>query len=131
MKKIVAYFILVTLVSVACREEKSALVVFETPEGAINGYDPVSYYKDKPVKGAPDHTYQWENATWHFSSAGYCAYGMADGHKAPTQPDAWTIVDNKLYFNYNKEVLAKWRENRDESIKKAVDNWPTVRKDPF
>ena len=89
------------------------------------------------------------NATWHFSSAenlslfkaepekyapqfgGYCAYGMADGHKAPTQPDAWTIVDNKLYFNYNKEVLAKWRENRDESIKKAVDNWPTVRKDPF
>jgi len=149
MKKIVAYFILVTLVSVACREEKSALVVFETPEGAINGYDPVSYYKDKPVKGAPDHTYQWENATWHFSSAenlalfkaepekyapqfgGYCAYGMADGHKAPTQPDAWTIVDDKLYFNYNKEVLVKWRENRDESIKKAVDNWPTVRKDPF
>jgi len=56
---------------------------------------------------------------------------MADGHKAPTQPDAWTIVDDKLYFNYNKEVLAKWRENRDESIKKAVDNWPTVRKDPF
>jgi hypothetical protein len=123
MKKILAYFILVTLVSVACGEEKSVLEVYETSEGAINGYDPVSYHKDKPVKGTQDHTYQWENATWHFS--------MAEGHKAPTQPDAWTIVDSKLYFNYNKDVLAKWRENRDEFIKKAEDNWPTVKKDPF
>jgi YHS domain-containing protein len=149
MKKILAYFILVTLVSVACGKKESALDVFETAEGAINGYDPVSYHKEKPVKGTQEHTYQWKNATWHFSSAenlslfeadpekyapqfgGYCAYGMAEGHKAPTQPDAWTIADNKLYFNYNKDVLTKWKGNRDEFIKKAEDNWPTVRKDPF
>ena len=143
MKKILAYFMLITFVSVGCGEKNSALEVFKTDDGAINGYDPVSYHHEKPVKGTEEHSYQWKDATWYFANeenlslfkadperyapqyGGYCAYGMAEGHKAPTQPDAWTIVGDKLYFNYNKEVLTIWRENRDEFIKKPEDNWPT------
>ena len=149
MKKILAYFMLITFVSVGCHEKNSALVIYKTNDGAINGYDPVSYHKEKPVKGTEDYSYEWENATWYFASeanlalfktdperyapqfGGYCAYGMAEGHKAPTQPDAWTIVDGKLYLNYNKEVLSTWRENRDEFIKQAEGNWPSVSDDPF
>jgi YHS domain-containing protein len=149
MKKILVYFMLITFVSVGCREKNSALEVFKTDDGAINGYDPVSYHQEKPVKGTEEHSYQWKDATWYFANeenlslfkadperyapqyGGYCAYGMAEGHKAPTQPDAWTIVGDKLYFNYNKDVLTQWRENRDEFIKKAEDNWPTVSDDPF
>jgi YHS domain-containing protein len=149
MKKFLVYLILITVVPVACREKEGALEVYKTADGAINGYDPVSYNKEKPAKGSQDHSYQWKNATWYFASeenlslfkadpekyapqfGGYCAYGMAEGHKAPTQPDAWTIVDNKLYFNYNKEVRTEWKKNNDEFIKKAEDNWPTVKKDPF
>lgn len=120
--------------------------VFKTEEGAIRGYDPVAYFKDgKPVKGLKEHTVEWNGASWYFASkenkeqfqadpekyapqyGGYCAYGTADGHKAPTQPDAWSIVDNKLYFNYNKKVQADWKKNQEEYIRKADENWPTVK----
>ncbi|MBA4851706.1 YHS domain-containing protein [Emticicia sp. BO119] len=116
--------------------------VFSNAEGAIRGYDAVAYFTEsKPVKGKTDFSYQWNNATWYFSSAenlnkfkatpekyapqfgGYCAYGLSEGHKSPTQPDAWTIVDNKLYLNYNVKVKEKWSENKEERIKKANENW--------
>jgi hypothetical protein len=38
---------------------------------------------------------------------GYCAYGVSEGHKSPTEIDTWTIND-KLYFNYNSNVKKKW-----------------------
>ena len=149
MKKILAYFMLITFVSVGCGEKNSALEVYKTNDGAINGYDPVSYHKEKPIKGTDNYSYKWKDATWYFANeenlslfktdperyapqfGGYCAYGMAEGHKAPTQPDAWTIVDGKLYLNYNKEVLSRWSENRDEFIKQAEGNWSSVSDDPF
>ena len=34
---------------------------------------------------------------------GYCAYGMSEG-EATIQPQTFTIVDNKLYLNYNLKV---------------------------
>ena len=58
---------------------------------------------------------------------GYCAYGMSEGHKAPTDPDAWTIVDGKLYLNYNKDVRTKWREDEKGRIDKADKNWPELK----
>ena len=116
--------------------------VFTTDEGAIRGYDPIAYFVDqKPVKGSNDYTYEWKDATWHFSSTknlekfksdpekfapqfgGYCAYGMSNGYKAKTEPDAWTIVNDKLYLNYNVDVRTKWKENLDERIEKAQANW--------
>jgi len=58
---------------------------------------------------------------------GYCAYGMSEGHKAPTDPDAWTIVDGKLYLNYSKDIRTKWREGEKERIDKADKNWPQLK----
>jgi YHS domain-containing protein len=124
--------------------------VFSTKAGAINGYDAVSYFTDsKPVKGDPMFTLKWNNATWYFSSknnlelfkaspatyapqyGGYCAYGTSKGAKAPTMPDAWTIVNGKLYLNYNTEVQKTWSKEKDVLIKKADENWPTVKKLSF
>jgi YHS domain-containing protein len=121
-------------------------VVFETGEGAIRGYDPVAYFKEgKPVVGLKEHVFKWNGASWYFSSkenlklfqekpelyapqyGGYCAYGTAEGHKAPTQPDAWTIVNDKLYLNYNKNVQKDWKSDQAEFIRKADLNWPTVK----
>ena len=100
-----------------------------------------------PVKGRPEYTYKWKNANWYFSSqqnlddfkadpeifapqfGGYCAYGMAEGHKAPTSPDAWTVLNNKLYLNYNKSVKELWDKDRPGNIEKANKNWPTVKHD--
>jgi len=58
---------------------------------------------------------------------GYCAYGVSEGHKSPTEIDTWTILDNKLYFNYNRNVKKKWKEDRERRIKVADENWKTVK----
>ncbi len=119
---------------------------FSTKEGAIRGYDPVAYFKQgKPVKGTKAYHTQWNGATWYFAGkedldaftanpamyapqfGGYCAYGTSQGAKATTQPDAWTIVNGKLYLNYNKDVQKMWAKDRDALIEKANNNWPAVK----
>jgi len=121
--------------------------VFTTDEGAIRGYDAVAYFKEgKPVNGKKEFSTFWSGAQWFFSSkqnleafksnpekytpqyGGYCAFGTSEGHKAPTQPDAFTIVNNKLYLNYNKSVKAEWTKNQKERIVQADKNWPAVKK---
>jgi hypothetical protein len=52
---------------------------------------------------------------------------MASGYKAPIEPDAWTIVDGKLYLNYNQSVRGRWSSDIPGYIRKADANWPTVR----
>jgi len=144
MKKTIALVVLtLTLGSVYSQKE-----VFSKSNLAIQGYDPVAYFKNsKPVQGKKEFSYSWRDATWNFASqenladfknnpekfapqfGGYCAYGVADGHKAPTSPDAWTIVDDKLYLNYNKDVRELWKKDQHGFIKKANKNWSTVKKE--
>ncbi len=143
--KIVLSFILL-LVSTFLFAQTSE--VFSTEAGAIKGYDPVAFFTDnKAVKGINEFTYEWNGATWHFASkknkdafaanpekyapqyGGYCAYGTADGHKAPTETDTWTVLDNKLYFNYNQKVKVLWDKDRAGLIKKADEQWPKIKKD--
>ena len=58
---------------------------------------------------------------------GYCAYGTAGNHKAPTLTETWTIINNKLYFNYNQSVKQKWISNQDSLIKQAEYHWITLK----
>ena len=71
-------------------------------------------FRAAPAKYAPQY-------------GGYCAYGMASGYKAPIEPDAWTIVEGKLYLNYNLSVRSRWSADIPGYIGKADANWPTVR----
>ena len=124
--------------------------IFATSEGAIQGYDVVAYFTEsKPVKGKKEFLTIYAGETWHFASAenlktfqaspdkympqfgGYCAYGMSRGYKAKTEPDAWTIVEGKLYLNYNADVRKIWNEKRGEFINKGNTNWPTVKSSIF
>ncbi|MFM8834284.1 MAG: YHS domain-containing (seleno)protein [Cytophagales bacterium] len=124
------------------------LLIFTTNQGAIRGYDPVAYFVDgREIKGKKELVFEHADARWHFASetnltlfkqnpekyipqfGGYCAYGMSRGYKAETQPNAWTILDGKLYLNYNIEVRNKWNQNRDQNLQKAEANWPTVQAD--
>ena len=86
--------------------------------------------------------YRLEGANWYFNSAknleafrqepskylpqygGYCAYGMANGYKAPTKEDAWTVVDGKLYLNFNQEARDMWQKKQKDYINAANKNWP-------
>jgi YHS domain-containing protein len=112
---------------------------------AVSGYDPVAYFTDgKPVEGRGDFEYEWNGATWRFASqsnlaafeaepeayapqyGGYCAWAVSQGYTASSDPDAWRIVDGKLYLNYSKSVQEKWQQDIPGNIAKADRNWPAV-----
>ncbi|MGM4985836.1 MULTISPECIES: YHS domain-containing (seleno)protein [Rhizobium] len=134
----------ISTASVALADE-----IYATNGVAINGYDAVAYFTDhKPVKGSDKFTTNYKGTTFYFASAahrdafagnpehyapqfgGYCAYGTAEGHKAPTEPQAFTVVDDKLYLNYNDHVMQTWRTDIGGYIKKANANWDTVKEQP-
>lgn len=117
--------------------------VFSDRDGAIRGYDPVAYFAEgRPVKGKPEFTHQWKGATWRFASAanrdrfaqaperyapqygGYCAFGVAGGYAVKTEPDAWSVVEGKLYLNYDRGVQRRWSEDIPGYVRKADANWP-------
>lgn len=52
---------------------------------------------------------------------------MSKGYTAPVDPEAFDVVNGKLYLNYNKAVQQKWRENRDQYIAAANKNWPAIK----
>jgi YHS domain-containing protein len=112
---------------------------------ALQGYDPVAYFKEgKPVKGKSEYRYDWMGAKWYFSSAGnrdafakepekyapqfggYCAWAVSLGKTANIDPQAWKIVDGKLYLNYSKDVQKMWEGDIPGNIKKGQENWPRL-----
>lgn len=144
MKRVLSVLCIAILIQFSLQAQKSA--TFIQSDKAIRGYDPVSYFSEsKPVKGNDKWVYDWNNANWYFSSlqnlelfkanpekyapqyGGYCAYGLSNGYKAPTDADAWTIENGKLYLNYNTEVRELWNKERKERIEKADKNWPRVK----
>jgi enamine deaminase RidA (YjgF/YER057c/UK114 family) len=118
---------------------------------AISGYDPVAYFTDaKPIEGLQAFEHIWHNARWRFATAahrdmfvsdperyapqfdGYCAMGaagvaIAAAHKDSVDPEAWAIVDGKLYLTHTKASLEKWRENARENIKRGEQQWQFVK----
>lgn len=111
---------------------------------AIKGYDPVAYFvSGAATKGSEDHQLEWLGAYWHFSSAknkgtfkssplkfvpqfgGYCSAGVGGGVlTSDIDPEAWKILDGKLYLNYAKSVGKMLNKHR---IGKAEANWKTLR----
>jgi hypothetical protein len=119
--------------------------VFTDGGSAIRGYDPVAYFtENRPVKGSEKFAHSWKGASWRFASAanrdrfaadperfaprygGWCAYGVAGGYKASIDPEAWSIVDGRLYLNYSSGVRRDWVKDTAGYIRKADGNWPSV-----
>jgi YHS domain-containing protein len=112
---------------------------------AVSGYDPVAYFTSgKPVEGRSNFEFEWNGATWRFASArnlaafkaspesfapqygGYCAWAVAEGYTASSDPNAWRIVGKKLYLNYSAGVQRQWLEDIPGNIAKGDTNWPRV-----
>jgi len=146
MKSTLFRFTLFALLFSGTASFAQKLAVYSTSGKAIHGYDPVAYFTDgKPVRGDSTVTYTHEGATWQFATpahrdafkadpqkytpqyGGYCAFGTSRGYKAPTEPDAWTIVDGKLYLNYNAKVRTDWNKDQSGYIQKADKNWPKIK----
>ncbi len=112
---------------------------------AIRGADPVAYFTEgKAVKGSTDYETTWNGATWRFSSAenlaafeadpvayapqygGYCAWAVKSGYLASVDPEAWKIVDGKLYLNYSAGVQKQWQADIAGNIAQGDQNWPAT-----
>jgi enamine deaminase RidA (YjgF/YER057c/UK114 family) len=120
----------------------------DEPRLSISGYDPVAYFTDgRPVQGKAEFESVWRKLRWRFASGehrdlfikdpqryapqydGYCAMGVSNeaaAHKDTVDPEAWTIVDGKLYLVHNTYWLEQWREKAAEYIKKADKDWQAV-----
>jgi enamine deaminase RidA (YjgF/YER057c/UK114 family) len=116
---------------------------------SISGYDPVAYFTDgKPVQGKAEIEYLWHKLSWRFASKehrdlftkdpdhyapqydGYCAMGVsagAEGHKDTVDPQAWMIVDGKLYLTHMSQAMHDLRQNPADHIKQADANWAAVK----
>lgn len=112
---------------------------------AVDGTDVVAYFtQNAPVAGDAAITFDYMGATWRFASeenrdafaadparyapqyGGYCAYAVSQGYTASTVPEAWTIVDDKLYLNYSTGVRRRWERDIPGHIAAADANWPAV-----
>ena len=98
---------------------------------AIDGYDTVAYWTDNAaVEGKKQFSYQFNGAKWRFATqqnldlfkqdpdkylpeyGGYCAWAMSDDSLASIDGEAWTFFEGKLYLNYNRKVMAEWRQSK-------------------
>lgn len=123
-----------------------AAVFFQREGATIGGYDVVAYFTEgRPVVGDTRFACEHGGARFLFASAanrdafladppryapqygGFCAFGVAGGYKATTDPQAFAIVDGKLYLNYNRAVQERWLAERAGFIAKADANWPVAR----
>lgn len=113
---------------------------------AIRGYDPVAYFTmSKAVEGDAAYSHAWLGAKWHFVSemhrdlfaqspisyapqyGGHCSDGIAyDTITVNIDPDAWRIIDGKLYLNYDQGAAVEIEEIPGQ-IERADANWQDLR----
>jgi len=112
---------------------------------AIKGYDTVAYFTENmPVKGLKEFSHEWNHGVWLFSNntnlelfkanpekyapqyGGYCAFGVAKDSFAKVDPTQFTVLNNKLYLNYNSRIQKKWTKKRDQFIQLGDQNWPSL-----
>jgi YHS domain-containing protein len=127
----------------AFAEDGKALISADKDRIAIQGYDTVAYFTlGQPTKGQANFEYSWHGARWLFASAehrdlfsrnpetfaprfgGFCALAMANGVRVTPDPEAWIIVDGRLYLNAGK-LTAEDRAQyvQGAAIPKAEENW--------
>ena len=115
---------------------------------AIEGYDPVSYFKGKPAEGKPQFKVTQRGVTYLFSNrdnlnafkaapkkyepayGGWCAFAMGDsGEKVKIDPETYKIVDGRLYLFYNfwlNNTLEGWNKEEKRLKNSADKNWKKI-----
>lgn len=147
MKKII--FSLIVLISFNSFSQKEELIVkysnLNNKNVAIDGYDPVSYFNNNPLKGKSSIKLKFKGIVYHFANeknknlfvaspdkfvpqyGGWCAYALAkNGERMKINPETYKILDNKLYLFYNKfftNTLNDWNKDEDNMKNKGNNNW--------
>jgi len=132
--------------SLALSMSAPASEVHSTGGIGLKGYDPVAYFSGgAPARGLEGLRVEHDGAAYLFSTAenrdafksdparylpqygGYCAFGVSRGYKADVDPTAFTVVEGKLYLNYNAAVQRDWLKDTAGFIRTADAKWPEVK----
>ncbi len=151
MIKKLAVFLMAATTAVAFVGEASAEDMVRTTnvsdhQLALKGYDAVSYFDaGAPTAGKSRFTYTHKGVEYRFTTAsnrdtfaanprkyepqygGFCAFGASVGLKLEVDPEAFEIVDGKLYLNNSLDIHAMWLENPKGRIKAANSNWKRIK----
>jgi YHS domain-containing protein len=118
---------------------------------AIDGYDPVAYFKEgggKPAKGSKRIRTTYKEVTYHFANeenkarfeadparyepayGGWCAWAMTSGEKTEINPKTFIVRDNRLYLFYNGffgNTKKDWEKGEHDTLSQAADSqWKTI-----
>ena len=114
--------------------------VYTSSGYALDGYDVVSYFKGRPVKG-DKLTFEWQGVTWRFASGenleafranpekfvprfgGYCTKAVSTGFAAPGDPSSWTVWNDQLYIFTSDEVKAEFLKDPQTIIEACSEHW--------
>jgi YHS domain-containing protein len=123
-------------------ETKKSKIAVDANGVAIQGYDPVAYFKqNKPVKGSPKNQSVYQGAKFYFASAadkkefdkspikyaptygGYCANSLRKGKLKNGDPNIFYIYKGKLYFCSTKAAAEEFEKDIDKHLIETDDNW--------
>lgn len=119
---------------------------------ALEGYDPVSYFTEQPMKGYPALQIKHNEVVYYFENeenriaftqdpekyvpayGGWCAWAMLDGDKVEVDPLSYKIINGKNHLYYNGfwgDTLAKWNKKAgkdgEQTLVDAADKeWADV-----
>lgn len=115
---------------------------------ALQGYDVVSYFFNKPLKGISKFTTNHKGITYYFSSeknlelfksnpeiyepayGGWCAYAMgAKGEKVEVDAENYIVANGRLYLfykNFFSNTKDDWKKDEKNLNKKADSNWLSI-----
>ncbi len=109
---------------------------------AIGGQDVISFYSSAgPTTGSEEYSAIWDNTEWQFSSAenrdtflsdpkkfvpqfgGYCTVALARGETKIGTAKHFTVIDDKLYLNYDSPSQRQFANDPDSYIARAKVTW--------
>lgn len=117
----------------------------EWPRIALSGYDPVAYFTvGHPARGNQEYLYAWRDALYQFATpthralfiaqpdryapqfAGYCVLDIVEGYKIDADPEAWAIVNDRLYLTHSMTGREKLLADPVTAIARAEAGWKAL-----
>ena len=150
---ITSLLILITVISSAQDSEAARMKHYNLSDNvALSGYDPVSYFANKPIEGDKNINHTYKGVTYYFLTeksktlfkanpekyepqyGGWCAYALAkkDPDLMEADPETYKITNGKLYVFYNSfgvNTKKKWTKNEPDMKLSADGNWKIIIKE--
>ena len=95
---------------------------------ALQGYDAVAYFVDsKASKGNEKYQVSWDGARYWFATpekfepqfGSLCTMGLSAGKRVTADPEAWLIMNGKLYLFSSTAARDRFLQNPTDYLAKA------------